>query len=241
MTLNNYRKYLFEILKLRREFPQCFDLLQLLKFFPAWNSSLNGKASPLTDEQPWITFAAIEFLKQILTKDMRVFEYGTGGSTLFFAKRVKEVISIEHDCVWSQKVIDLLEKKKYKNVKISLIEPKLDELSIGKDPSDPNAYISSSYLFSGYSFENYSRSIDMYPDGYFDLIVIDGRSRPSCFVHSLPKLKTGGYILWDNTDRNYYYPSMQNAPNHFDFIDFPGPSPYVNSFTRTSVWCAKRE
>jgi len=49
---------------------------------------------------PWICPEAIKWLKSNLTPDMKVFEFGSGGSTLFFAKRVKELISIEHDPVY---------------------------------------------------------------------------------------------------------------------------------------------
>ena len=54
---------------------------------------LNGK-TPLDLELPWFSYAAIDFLKQYLRADMRVGEYGSGGSTLFFARRTKSVFSI---------------------------------------------------------------------------------------------------------------------------------------------------
>ena len=34
----------------------------------------------------------------------RLFEYGSGGSTLWWASRVKEIFSVEHDKYWFQKV-----------------------------------------------------------------------------------------------------------------------------------------
>jgi len=62
------------------------------------------------------------------------------------------------------------------------------------------------------------------------------RARPSCFKHAIPKLKDAGYIVWDNTERDYYQPAIELAPEAFRFGDFPGPSPYVYCFTRTSTW-----
>lgn len=68
------------------------------------------------------------------------------------------------------------------------------------------------------------------------MILIDGRARPSCFLHAIPKLKVDGYVILDNTERAHYYPAMRLAPESFEFIDLPGPTPYLLSFTRTSVW-----
>src|SRR5690606_37246496 len=53
--------------------------------------NINNK-SPLDLELPWLTIGAILHIKRFLNKNMRVFEYGSGGSTLFFSKRAKEVV-----------------------------------------------------------------------------------------------------------------------------------------------------
>ncbi|MDP2056339.1 MAG: hypothetical protein Q8K35_01095, partial [Thiobacillus sp.] len=62
-----------------------------------WLHSLLPGHSPLYDEVPWITFRAIDWLDTYLKSDMSVFEYGAGGSTLYLAKRVRNVVSVEHD------------------------------------------------------------------------------------------------------------------------------------------------
>ncbi len=46
---------------------------------------------------PWYSYPAIEFIEDKLKGDFRVFEYGSGQSTLWYAQRVKEVISVEHN------------------------------------------------------------------------------------------------------------------------------------------------
>jgi hypothetical protein len=45
---------------------------------------------------PWLTYPAIEFLKQLDFRNKRVFEYGCGGSTLFWSKVAAHVDSVEH-------------------------------------------------------------------------------------------------------------------------------------------------
>lgn len=49
---------------------------------------------------PWYTYPAIEFLEPRLTKEMELFEYGCGNSTIWYAKKVRSVISVEHDQEW---------------------------------------------------------------------------------------------------------------------------------------------
>jgi len=54
------------------------------------------------DSIPWFTYGAIEFLRRCDLSEVRVFEYGAGASTTWFAKRAKEVISVEHDPRWAR-------------------------------------------------------------------------------------------------------------------------------------------
>jgi hypothetical protein len=49
---------------------------------------------------PWMNYGAIDFIGAKITADMRVFEWGAGFSSLWFAKHVKEVISIEENVAW---------------------------------------------------------------------------------------------------------------------------------------------
>ena len=49
---------------------------------------------------PWMTYLAINFIEKRIKKEMTVFEYGCGNSTLWWAKRVKLVVSCEHDRQW---------------------------------------------------------------------------------------------------------------------------------------------
>lgn len=67
-------------------------------------------------ELPWIVPEAISFLDEILTKDMKVLEFGSGGSTLFFSKRVKWVLSYENNLEWFNVVSEAVERKEFFNV-----------------------------------------------------------------------------------------------------------------------------
>lgn len=53
---------------------------------------------------PWITYPAIRFLEQRVQKSFKVFEFGSGLSTLWWAKRVSSVDSVEHDRQWLDRI-----------------------------------------------------------------------------------------------------------------------------------------
>jgi hypothetical protein len=202
------------------------------RHFLVWQSSLSDGRTPLADKQPWITFSAIDWLESILSPGMRVFEYGSGGSSLFFSRRVSEVVSAEHDPGWFERVSRRMTEERRSNWKGLLIPP---ERAAGHgliDPSDPFAYTSSDEEFCGLSFERYARSIHQYEDRYFDLVVVDGRARPSCILAAAPKAKR--WILVDNTEREYYLRSSL-IRSLGTLVHFPGPAPYIGGFIRTSV------
>ncbi|MFM8005058.1 MAG: hypothetical protein ACKO86_08950, partial [Dolichospermum sp.] len=64
------------------------------------NSLYSGK--PINEEAkpiPWYT-PAIEFIENKIDSNFRVFEYGSGNSSLWWSERVSQVISIESDTNW---------------------------------------------------------------------------------------------------------------------------------------------
>jgi hypothetical protein len=86
------------------------------------------------------------------------------------------------------------------------------------------------------SFYDYATKIESYPDDYFDVVVVDGRARPSCFKHAVRKVKRTGLLAWDNTTRDRYKLAMKLAPDSFEFLDCPGPTPFLSHYTKTSIW-----
>jgi len=232
------RQYLIEIKKNKRKYKN-FEVIKSFSWFQPWiRSNLEGK-SPLEEAKPWITFPAIEFLEKYICEGMRVFEYGTGGSTLFFLRSGAKVISVEHDRKWAE-IVKARINHNMENWSLRVTPPKIEGNLSRKKVENPEDYVSGSPDYQKASFKEYVQGIDFYSNNFFDIILIDGRARPSCFLHSLNKVKAGGIIIWDNTDRTYYHFAMDIADDKkFEFLDFPGPSPYVRSFTRTSIWLSK--
>jgi|SRR5580700_6539557 hypothetical protein len=78
--------------------------LQLLSSLRSlgWQRSVRHDASLAPEGQPqvWYTYSAIQWLTDRLKPDDRVFEFGCGHSTLWFSARVRQVVSIEHNQAW---------------------------------------------------------------------------------------------------------------------------------------------
>ncbi len=56
---------------------------------------------------PWISYAAFRFLAPRVRSEWRVFEFGCGYGTLWWAGRVKSVVSCEHDAAWRERIASL--------------------------------------------------------------------------------------------------------------------------------------
>jgi hypothetical protein len=53
---------------------------------------------------PWFTYPAIEFLQQYDLSTKTVFEWGCGNSSIYFSDHAANVISVEHDMEWYDKM-----------------------------------------------------------------------------------------------------------------------------------------
>lgn len=201
-----------------------------------WLRSLLPGHNPLDDELPWITFRAIQWLLSYLRPEMRVFEYGAGGSTLFLAKRVKELVSVEHDETFHWVVADRLAKQGIGNCRLVLSRPERPS----PQPVPDVAYGTASFTsfeprHAGEWFEKYVKVIDEYPDGYFDLVMIDGRSRASCVRRAVHKVKPAGALLLDNSERPAYAVARRLLDG-YPCTNMFGVVPWNLVPYQTSVW-----
>ena len=63
------------------------------------NKIVNKYGDPI----PWFNYSMIEFLENRIKLNFNVFEYGSGSSTFWWAKRVNRLYSCEHDEIWFEK------------------------------------------------------------------------------------------------------------------------------------------
>ncbi len=66
----------------------------------ATNSCVDANSQPC----PWYTYPSIEYFNNIDFSEKSVFEYGSGFSSLYWSKRAKNVISVEHEKSWYDKI-----------------------------------------------------------------------------------------------------------------------------------------
>jgi hypothetical protein len=120
---------------------------------------------------PWYTYPALEYLNQLDFTDKKVFEYGCGHSTLFWAGRAANVVSVEHNREW------------YELVKSRLP----DSCTLVHEP-DSDAYAA--------TIQKFSEPFDVIViDG-----LVTGRTRLKCARTAVSRLRDGGMIILDNSD-----------------------------------------
>jgi predicted O-methyltransferase YrrM len=134
-------------------------------------------------ERPWIVPAAIGWLRRRLRRDWRVLELGGGRSTVWFARRAGEVLAFEDDPFWAGWARD------------RIAERGLDGADVHELP-----------------VERFIAELDRLPDERFDLVVVDfleapGADRVEAVHRARAKVRPGGYLLLDDSDRPAYAPA----------------------------------
>lgn len=173
---------------------------------------------------PWWTFEASDVVADFLASKpgARVFEWGSGASTLWLAKRAETVTSVEHDREWA----GTLRARLPDNVKLALVpaEP------AGRD----SAVRSAKRGFEHLNFRTYVEAIDDV-SGVFDLIVIDGRAREACLGRAVRRLAPGGLIVFDNVDRERYMEALLRMSGKVEVHTTRGLTPGLPYPTRTAL------
>lgn len=156
---------------------------------------------------PWWSYKSIDAVGEILdrTQNARVFEYGSGASTVWLARRAGSVTSVEHHSGWHSRVCQHLDTiSGLTPVDLHLVEPDATQV-------DDAIYASRKAGEVGQTFENYAKAIEGFGDAAFDVIVIDGRARQACLKHAVSALAPNGVIVFDNSHRKRYRTAIENC------------------------------
>jgi hypothetical protein len=207
--------------------------------FPAWFRSFRPGYLPLQEGRPWLPFKAANWLGSYVTRSMKVFEFGSGGSTIFLSKRAGQLFCVEHDNRWHALVSAALAENGITNCSYELREPR----SIVEGFSEEHQLGSADVIldereweYPSLSFDPYVNTIDAHPDHMFDLVLVDGRARAACIRHALPKIRTGGYLMLDNSNDSNIVNALGVMESH-ERIDFHGVAPgWPPARWTTSVW-----
>jgi hypothetical protein len=148
---------------------------------------------------PWWTFSATQCVEKflLLRPNARVFEYGSGASTIWLALRAGSIESVEHDRLWAEQLDQFA--CEYPNIKLNTIMPSTatHPICASRKPG-----------WHGHEFKAYVDSIRD-TEGLFDLIIVDGRARADCLKASLPHLRHDGLIIFDDSNRSRYQQAIQ--------------------------------
>ena len=131
---------------------------------------------------PWLPFPLIDQLAERIGPGSHVFEYGGGGSTLWFLDRGATVVTVEHHPGWADHL-----QREVTGDGWTLLQRGLED--------DAAAYVD---------------AIGEYDDDSFDLVVVDGRERARCAIAASAKVRPGGWLIVDDVDRERYAEAVGN-------------------------------
>jgi predicted O-methyltransferase YrrM len=129
---------------------------------------------------PWLTATMVDVLASWLKSTDIGMEFGSGRSTLWFASRVKHLVSTEHDANWGQRV-----EEKIRSAGLS------EKVAYWRTGPSPSA-------------DTYLAALKDTPPESLDFILVDGLFRDACAVGAVQKLRSGGILIVDNI--NWYLP-----------------------------------
>lgn len=119
---------------------------------------------------PWLGYRAVTHLGHLVRPNWKVLEFGSGMSSLFFARACSNLVSVESDQSWHDRMQEMFSEEGMNNIDYRLCDP-----------------------------DSYNSHPDL-PINHFDLIVIDGMARDVSAQVAIQLVRPGGYIFYDNSD-----------------------------------------
>lgn len=135
--------------------------------------------------RPFVPYDGFDWLVDFIKPNMRVFEYGSGKSTLWFGMNAGEVVAVERWQHCYETCASEMEELNIRNVEY-VLKPDIN----GQE-----------------DVSGYSKLIHEY-EGQFDLVFVDGHYRRECVEECYSKAKYA--VFMDNTDMELS-PSYQDA------------------------------
>lgn len=169
-------------------------------------------------DKPWMCPGTIRFCQSHLKPTMRAIEFGSGRSTLWFSQLVHQLISVEHNPAWHEKIASRLVDSHRTNVDYRLVhlnhpESTPEQLHYPQVP-------------------DYVAVADTLPDQSLDLAIVDGHYRTNCIRHLIPKIAPGGYLLVDDINM-WPNPDSLEIPPQWRIADDS-----TNGIKRCIIWQA---
>lgn len=178
-----------------------------------WRNSiyLRSVADEEDEAIPWCTYSFIYFIETRLKKDFPVFEFGSGASTKWYAKRCRNVHSIENDKKWYE-----IEKDSLKCIQ----NVELDFVADGKEYFDYILKDNTCYDIVVVDCKNDKK--------------YEGKGREYCTKAALQRVTSRGVIIVDDMEQiNSDFSFMKQ--NGWRRLDFYGLAPAVDYYNRSTT------
>ncbi len=157
-------------------------------------------------DQPWLTRQAVEILESNMPVGGVGIEWGSGRSTVWLAKRLAHLVSVEHNPSWFSDVTKKLATESLTNVDYRLVEVReraAPLLPAGVGPNQGEGART-------FGLKEYYGVAHELPDRSMDLVLVDGCIREQCLLAAIPKVKPGGVLIFDNA--NWFFPNRTDSP-----------------------------
>lgn len=170
--------------------------------------------------QIWMSSTEVNMVLRHLHKRETYLEWGSGGSTLNFARFVKKrAVSIEHDTSWCAKMRESLTTDEA----LLHIEYRCVPVNRGtKGWGLRHKFEEGTYQ----QFRPYVDEIDNVGEDRFDIVIVDGRARVPCAVKALSFLTADSVLVLHDANRMFNprnkasdYSAIQN---YYDTVDSVG-------------------
>lgn len=134
-------------------------------------------------ETPVFVANAVVLLNAWLRPTDWGFEWGSGQSTTWLAKRLAHLTSVEHDPAWHARVeAELATRHLTDKVDYRLVA------APGEQLAEPSGH-------------DYAAVIEEVPDASLDFVLIDGQMRLRCIERAIEKVKPMGLLVLDGANR----------------------------------------
>lgn len=158
---------------------------------------------------PWWTYQAVDHVSGFLAGrgyEARVFEYGSGASTVWLGRRCSSLDAVEHHVDWADRVRALVQEAPGLRCTPTLHVPPVPAVAPGAVARVPSGAPSG----RGLDFAAY---VDVVHDvgGLFDLVTVDGRAREASLLASLEHVAPDGLLLLDDAQRPRYRDVVRQA------------------------------
>ena len=140
---------------------------------------------------PLLAMQAIQLLDGWLRPTDEMLEYGSGGSTRWFASKVKRLVSVEDDPQWYETVSS--QTRGMANLEYHLLG------------GAPTSHLAAPDLPSWRTTApaDYLRVAEAQAPSSFDVVLNDGWGRDAVGVLLVPLVKPGGLLVWDDDPPAY--------------------------------------